>query len=168
AQTNIAQHFISPTIKYRTWMSLDVLDLHALNADQTMHIAMQTSRLKKTPRRLKPVQVDGKNYQLVYSRRVVNLLDEKGQSVAATSKDRRQVHIGDQVYTRQRGRSLHAWEYTDKEGDLVVSGRYNNQRLLLTNHTKEDQELLMIICLEEVIYQYQFRIATLCYSDFNL
>jgi len=145
----MGQALESQKLKFNTWRKDKVITFASVNEGSIIEMAAKGTKLKKSRPRIKPVRINGQNYQLMSNGRAMRLATIDGETLIKTSRDGSMIFIQDEKFTRhRRGNKV---IYRDTSGNIVVSGFLKNNVAKMDYELSKERLFLMTICGEELL-----------------
>lgn len=149
-----SQGFKSGKIDASQWDTNNVLTLKSESKDSDeIQIVTKSKKVRRTSKNIKHLKVNDQSYQLIESCGSINIVNDQGETVLKTNRDRSEVYLKDnQRFTRQRVKGNNgAFEYVNEKQEVIVSGQVKNGIIEIQNHSTEIKDALVALCLEELL-----------------
>lgn len=145
-----AQYFKSQPLYAGYWGGKTTLKISTIDSSYNLEIKALSKKLKGTQFRIKPIQINGKNYQIVRTQDVIHIKDESEETVLMTSNHQMQVVMADgETFHKNKSRRRN-FSYLNESGEVVIEARLRdnvfNHVVEITMH--ENEPLLLALCVE--------------------
>lgn len=147
-----AQLVSTKNLRVSSWDIGEVLVVE--NEDTKIEITAKAIKLKKQKKKIKPLAINGKNYQLLSRQGAINIVDKSGEVVLMSSRDGREVVIDQHTrFTKKEKQFCRDISYYDQEGELVLRGKYEKRKIVIdvVQPDVKKKDLLTAVCMEELL-----------------
>ena len=152
--TLYSQTLKSEKLRAGQWKKNTMLTIASADGKQQIQLAAKGKKIKKTPKKVKPLVINGDTCQLIQTAGVIHILGTDGSTLLQTNKNRKAVFGPfDRTYSRETKRSKREIRYLDNEGNVILFGKL--RRRIIEINAYEDSPFLIALCMEELIQKAQ-------------
>lgn len=151
------QNLVTNRLAPGYWNKKDKLSFITNDAKYAIAMTAVGSRIKGTYKRIKPLSINGKKFQIIRTEGVVHIKNEAGETVLMTSNDQKLVYgIDNESFTKNRPNKRN-FSFLDVEGNPVIEARLKDRLLgfgaAFEIKMHQDNPLMLALCIEMLVKQ---------------
>ena len=157
--TLVSQSFTSERLKVLSWNKNSTLTLTADYGDGEIKMASLNRRVKGTKTWERLARLNNEYFTLKKESGALNVVNEFGETVLVTKRDRRMAFVDGKQYQRKMrvGIINFSVSYEDEDGEVIVKGMMYDRKLRIKLYAQEDLagQYLLLAALDDLMRMFR-------------